>query len=106
MWPFRRGEPSRTWQKRLADVEEAIEDGRRRLRALDLDLSDALEKFQRLSARMAKRAATVVPQERDPSPLPGDTLGAAVDPISAKIIARRRAGKPAPLVDDGILPER
>ncbi len=72
--------------KRLAQVEDAMDELRRLVRNQDLDVSDALEKIQRLTARLAKRAER---QEIVP-PAPGDSAGAP-DLVSAEILRRRRS---------------
>jgi len=68
--------------KRLAQVEDSMEDLRRLVRNQDLDVSDALEKIQRLTARLAKRAERIeVNHAEEKSPR---------DTISERILAERR----------------
>ncbi len=77
---------------RLEKVEDAMDELRRLVRSQDLDVSDALEKIQRLTARLAKRAERVE-GSTPPHPDSGGVNGGP-DPISAKILARRHAMLP------------
>ncbi len=99
------------FQKRLSDVEDAIAEIRRMVRSQDLDVSDALEKMQTLSARLAKRTRRGDSEGAPPPPgLDGMPNAAAVDPISARILARRakmdQRRSLAEEAGDGLLPGR
>ena len=79
---------------------------RRIVRNQDADVSDAIEKFNRLSARMAKRVHRG-DTEVAPPPENGayNSNAAAVDPISARILARRARKSLAEEALDGVLPK-
>lgn len=86
-------------ERRIHDLEEAFEKLTRDQKRLDLDWLDTLDKVKSLMGRIAKRAEVVergsaerAPGDSDRSHPPnvGDAGGLApVDPISAKILARR-----------------
>lgn len=107
------------FEKRLRAIEEGLEEIRRMVRSQDLDLSDGLEKMQRLNARLAKRlsAARSEPQG---SVMSDDRQGGGSadyppvigsDPVSQRILARRKnrqsTGRTlAEDAGDGVLPGR
>lgn len=107
------------FQKRLRAVEEALEEIRRMVRSQDLDLSDGLEKMQRLNARLAKRLSTAH-SEAVGSVMSDDRQGGSTgdyppvigsDAISQRILARRKnrqsTGRTlAEDAGDGVLPGR
>jgi len=106
------------FEKRLHAVEEALEEIRRLVRTQDLDLSDALEKMQRMNARLAKRVsidrreALAAPRsdERDEGGAEYPPIVGA-DPVSQQILQRRKARQSggrtlAQEAGDGILPSR
>lgn len=107
---------SEVFEKRLRAVEEAIAEIRRLVREQDLDLSDALEKMQRMNARLAKRASSVQgsPVRDDLTESRSGDYPAFVgsDPVSQRILARRKAAQGATKshlaaeAGDGILPGR
>ena len=78
---------------RLEAHEERIDDLARDMRNLKIDMLETYDKTHRLFGRIAKRAAIdaapVVQPEGD-----ADRQMDLVDEISAKIHARRAAGKP------------
>ncbi len=83
------------FMKRLQQVEDSMEDLRRQVRNQDLDVSDALEKMQKLNARLAKRAERVEVNH----PSPGDGTPARRDPISERILLERRGVPRLPTED-------
>lgn len=107
---------SEVFEKRLRAVEEALAEIRRMVREQDLDLSDALEKMQRMNARLAKRVsseAKVAPgTSRDPEAVSDYPPIIGSDPKSQEILARRKNRQAAASrtlaqeAGDGILPGR
>lgn len=107
------------FEKRLRAVEELLKEIQRAVRSQDLDLSDGLEKMQRLNARLAKRLSahptdgqrSFMGDEREGGGT-GDyppVLGS--DPVSQRILARRKnrqsTGRTlAEDAGDGVLPGR
>lgn len=83
----------RRLEGRLEAHEKRLDDLHRAIRGLKLEWEETYDKIHRLFGRIAKRQAI-----DHPSPLPleaADPPGqGGVDDISAKIHARRAAGKP------------
>lgn len=80
---------------RFSDVEEQIRALQSANRSLELDFEQLYDKVRHQMSRMAKRAAVDTAANGDLSGGMDDPAGlAGLDPISAKIHARRNAGKP------------
>lgn len=79
---------------RVQDLEDMCADLQRARRKLDLEFTDLYDKVSHQMGRMAKRFATRKSvEEIDTPPDSPDMFLNHVDPISAKILARRnRAG--------------
>ena len=79
-------------QERLDELSEAQDKLGRHIRGLRLEWEETYDKIHRLFSRLAKRQAIDNPPSGPPMEQPGpDETG--VDEISAKIHARRAAGK-------------
>lgn len=78
---------------RLEAHEERIDDLARDMRNLKIDMLETYDKTHRLFGRIAKRAALDNPADHPPLKTIEAEPG-ALDEISAKIHARRAAGKP------------
>lgn len=79
---------------RIQDLEDSCADLQRARRKLDLEFTDLYDKVSHQMGRMAKRFATrKSAEESETLPDSPDMFLNHVDPISAKILARRnRAG--------------
>ena len=79
---------------RLREIEDDCADLKRANRKLDLEFTELYDKVSHQMGRMAKRYATRETADTpEAEPNSGDLFIARVDPISAKILARRnRAG--------------
>jgi hypothetical protein len=107
---------SAVFEKRLRGVEEALEEVRRLVRTQDLDLSDALEKMQRMNARLAKRVSAEAKVDLRHANSPEEVSDypqiVGSDPVSQRILQRRKnaqaatGGRLAQEAGDGILPSR
>ncbi len=82
--------------KRMEQVEDSIAELKRMARQQDLDVSDAIEKIQRLAARLAKRAERLENNATTPGDgARADSGGLAKpDPISDRIRRQRAWGGP------------
>jgi len=110
---------SEVFEKRMRAVEEALEQIRRLVRTQDLDLSDALEKMQRMNARLAKRVSLEAPDRQGSRRNDDHAEGASdyppqvgSDPVSQSILQRRKNRQAAvgrtlaQEAGDGLLPGR
>jgi len=79
--------------ERLEAHEDRLDDHQRAMRTLKLEWEETYDKIHRLFGRIAKRTAIDAPLPKiGPPELAEPTDG--IDEISAKIHARRSAGKP------------
>ena len=75
---------------RLQEIEDICADLKRANRTLDLEFTELYDKVSHQMGRMAKRYATRETVETtEPEANSGELFIARVDPISAKILARR-----------------
>ena len=82
----------RSLEGRIAAHEERLDDLHRAMRGLKLEWEETYDKIHRLFGRIAKRTAIDAPPLVPPEP-PAKTETDVMDEISAKIHARRAAGK-------------
>lgn len=74
----------------LSELEERIEKLERNQRALESEWATWYEKAQRMLWRLVKRAEKNAGMEEDEPP-PANGSGAKLDPVSQRILDRRRA---------------
>lgn len=81
---------------RIGDLEDTCADLQRASRKLDLEFTELYDKVSHQMGRMAKRYATRAAAETPELDLePAAAAENGIDPISAKILARRnRTGSP------------
>lgn len=82
----------RRLQERIEELSDTAVDLRRQMRTLKLEWEETYDKIHRLFGRIAKRQAIDHPPAGS-VPSPDEPRSGAVDEISAKILARRAAGK-------------
>lgn len=94
------------FQRRIEELEESYIELKRKFQALQLEWSDVLDKLNRKVGRLAKTAAWIEKHDEEateatesrqdaPGSTPGDGVDPStshLDPISAKILARRKRG--------------
>jgi len=80
--------------KRIESLEERFEKVERKIGSLELEWIDTLDRIKRLMGRVAKRAEVDARPEPSNDGADGSASGGAVtpqlDPVSARILARRR----------------
>ena len=81
-------------EENLAELRDRQDDLHRTIRMLKLEWEETYDKIHRLFGRIAKRTAIDTPPLQTPEP-PADPPSDAIDEISAKIHARRNAGRAA-----------
>jgi hypothetical protein len=81
--------------KRISELEEDVEKLQRAMNQLKLEWGDTLEMLTRRLQRFTKRAQLIEQHEEQEQPANGSPTGSttassAVDPMSARILARRQ----------------
>ena len=89
---FRTPRATERLQDRLEKLADQVSDLERDMRSAKLEALDTYDKIHRLFGRMVKRQAIDHPPAGSVLP-PDEPVSGAVDEISAKIHARRAAGK-------------
>jgi hypothetical protein len=77
--------------RRLKDVEERLETVERDFKRLRLEWEDSYDKLRTLMQRIAKRAQAVekAQETANESDIPSESPSLPLDPVSARILARR-----------------